>query len=32
MDGDVVIRKGRSTLHLSEDEAQFVAELLQKLR
>jgi Arm DNA-binding domain len=32
MDGDVVIRKGRSTLHLTEDEAQFVAELLQKLR
>lgn len=32
MDGDVVIRKGRSTLHLTEEEAQFVAELLQKLR
>ncbi len=32
MDGNVVIRKGRSTLHLTEDEARFVAELLQKLR
>ncbi|GAB4167251.1 MAG: hypothetical protein Tsb0017_08840 [Geothermobacteraceae bacterium] len=32
MDGDVVIRKGRSTLHLNKDETQFVAEMLQKLR
>ncbi len=32
MDGDVVIRKGRSTLHLTEEESQFVAELLNKLR
>lgn len=32
MDGDVVIRKGRSTILLTKEEAQFVAELLQKLR
>ncbi|WP_083558437.1 Arm DNA-binding domain-containing protein [Syntrophotalea acetylenica] len=32
MDGDVVIRKGRSTLRLNEEESQFVADLLKKLR
>jgi hypothetical protein len=32
MDGDVVISKGRSAFRLTEEEAQFVAELLQNLR